>query len=351
MSQGFAFTRVAPSWFRKTTSHQRIDNIYWAYHTASNAMNRASTDMKSHIYNSNPLSPNNSDCKLYFNSNHQLVLSYEDNSIASSQNKYLEYSVDFNEKSLCKRIKKISSELIIRAIGANTSNQNNTNKRLLVWDLTAGLGRDSFLIHSANVDVVMFERNILLYSLLKDGVKRYKETQSQISNDLHNKNSSIFDVFNLDLTKDIKDINEISSISTIPPDVIYLDPMYNELEPSTNTAPKVRKSLCKKYTQIIQHIVASYNSQVPLPQHATDASIGLESHLRADSTNCSNSIDDERSNSVRLFERALEIGPSRIVVKRELTAVPIAKAIPHSSIRGRTQRFDIYVKSNKLRYM
>jgi hypothetical protein len=57
--------------------------------------------------------------------------------------------------------------------------------------------------------------------------------------------------------------------------------------------------------------------------------------------------DAENENNAALFESASRIANTRIVVKRPLNAKPLdlRGLLPHESLSGSTQRFDIYFKS------
>lgn len=60
------------------------------------------------------------------------------------------------------------SQLIARAVGLKSYSQPT------VLDLTAGLGRDSFVLANLGAKVLMIERHPIIALLLKDGLKRAK---------------------------------------------------------------------------------------------------------------------------------------------------------------------------------
>ncbi|WP_367672462.1 class I SAM-dependent methyltransferase [Buchnera aphidicola] len=159
------------------------------------------------------------------------------------------------------------------------------NKKLIVLDATAGLGKDSFIFFSLGCKVFMIERNPVLAALLNDGLERgYKDKK----------------IGNL-LKKNIKLIHT-SKITTlllekIKPDVVYLDPMF----------PKIKKtSLSKKNIRIIRDLVGNDN----------DSDI--------------------------LFQKFQSLMIKKIVVKRPRYANHLGNKIPKHIIKTKKHRFDIY---------
>ena len=159
-----------------------------------------------------------------------------------------------------------------------------------VLDLTAGLGRDSFVLASLGAQVLMLERHPVVFALLEDGLLRARE---QVSTEIE------FDEI----------INRISAVrgegevylqqldEQECPDVIYLDPMF----PVREKSGKVKKDM-----QLFHQLVGT---------------------------------DDD---SAKLLAPALEKAIYRVVVKRPAHAPFLAGKEPGYSLKGKSTRFDIY---------
>ena len=76
--------------------------------------------------------------------------------------------VDFNSDALQFRLKQGNrkKEAIARAIGLKK------NKTPIIFDLTAGMGRDAYILASMGCQVHLFERNKIMAALLADGLAR-----------------------------------------------------------------------------------------------------------------------------------------------------------------------------------
>jgi 16S rRNA (guanine1516-N2)-methyltransferase len=187
-------------------------------------------------------------------------------------------SVDFLASEFQRRLKEPKgSQLLFRAIGQATS----------VFDATAGLGSDSFLLASWGFKVTACERNEMIFQLLSDGVERLKLAAVNDPN-----LQKIFENINL--------INEDSlhALAKADVDVVYLDPMYPDLKGS---------ALPKKEMQLLRKLF-----------------IG---------------VDPERETS-EVLEAALKAAKKRVVLKRPPAAPEIKK--PSHSLEGKAVRFDIY---------
>ncbi|GAB1256734.1 class I SAM-dependent methyltransferase [Aurantivibrio plasticivorans] len=157
----------------------------------------------------------------------------------------------------------------------------------LVWDQTAGLGQDAFVIAQYAGKVRMFERHGVVKALLNDGLKR--------ASDVGEKDDSLKCL----VEKMILSEHSCSDVEEIP-DVIYLDPMF----PARKKSAKVKKGM-----QIFHHLVG-------------------------------NDVDADM-----LLLPAIDNARYRVVVKRPLTAPVLAGKAPSFSIKGKTIRFDVYVKA------
>lgn len=209
---------------------------------------------------------------------------------SSSLKKMKPFKIDFVESLTKPRNKDAKSELVCRAVG-------NAN---VVVDLTAGLGRDSFVLASSGYTIKMVERNEGLFLLLEDGISRLKSVNPSIGSRMTLLKRSSCSINNL---RDLQ-IEQNESVA------VYVDLMY--------PANKVgKKAMVKKETQILHHLVSKVEGE------------------------------DEVNNRA-VFETALKLATTRVVVKRPINAEPLLSLPPHAVIKGSTQRFDIYFANQRV---
>ncbi|MGI1678550.1 MAG: class I SAM-dependent methyltransferase [Cellvibrionaceae bacterium] len=164
-----------------------------------------------------------------------------------------------------------------------------------IWDMTAGLGQDAFILAKLGCHVRMHERNQVVHCLLSDGLQRAKAS-AKVSNDevlkeLVDRLTLVSgDAFNA-LTA------AVENPSIQKPNVIYLDPMF----PDRKKTAKVKKGM-----QMFHQLVGSDG----------DADI--------------------------LLELALNVAESRVVVKRPKGAPVLGGQKPSLEFNGKTLRFDVY---------
>ncbi len=175
---------------------------------------------------------------------------------------------------------------IAKAVGLNKG----VKPRVL--DLTAGMGRDAFVLASLGCSVVMVERSPLVSLLLKDGLNRAKKhVEMTAGNDL--------------LTEVLARIRLVvgescdlgGKLNDIESDVVYLDPMF----PDRAKSAKVKKDMA-----IFHELVGK----------------------------------DEDAD--RLLEVALSKALHRVVVKRPRIAPYLDARKPSYQVLGKSSRFDIY---------
>ncbi|WP_264435744.1 class I SAM-dependent methyltransferase [Coxiella endosymbiont of Dermacentor marginatus] len=188
--------------------------------------------------------------------------------------------VDFLKGALHRRLTGgvIKGQLISRAIGL----KGHSNRTVL--DLTAGLGRDAFILANLGCKITMLERNSIIAALLKEGLARARTTANWFNS----------------LQLKLIEIEAQSYLSTLKTsyDVIYIDPMY----------PIRKKSaLVKKEMRVLRQVVGK----------------------------------DE--DAPQLLERALEKVRHRVVVKRPRLAPKLTDAHPSLSYEGKSSRFDVYL--------
>lgn len=164
-------------------------------------------------------------------------------------------------------------------------------KNPTVFDLTAGMGADAFVLATLGCQITMVERNVVVHALLKDALDR-----ASISSD--NELQEILARLTL-LNESASDILDTLDSHNKLPDVIYLDPMFPE---------KTKSAQVKKEMQFFHDIVGA-------------------------------DIDSEK-----LFLKSLDKAKKRIVVKRPRLAESISKHIePNFVITGKSTRYDIYL--------
>ena len=174
------------------------------------------------------------------------------------------------------------SEAIAKAVGIKKG------VTLNVVDVTAGLGRDAFILASLGCRVHMIERVEMIAALLEDGLERAAE-DPQIGEWVRKRLS-------------LSHQDSIKSFKTLPfvPDVIYLDPMF---------PPKTKSALSKKEMEVFKLLVG--------PDEDAD----------------------------ELLDVALGHAKNRVVVKRPSHAGFLADRKPDTSIKTPKHRFDVYFPS------
>ena len=187
--------------------------------------------------------------------------------------------VDFVEGALAHRLRFGGGrrQLIGRAVGMTPK------KTLKVLDVTAGLGRDGYLLASLGADVTMVERSPIIAALLQDGLRRAKSQMTQ---------------FNLDfVVMDSQRYMEQLAPADYP-DIVYLDPMF----------PPLKKSAAvKKEMRVLKLIV------------------------------------DEPDNAVTLLALAKKIAKKRVVVKRHRHMATLDGADADLVFSGKSSRYDVYL--------
>lgn len=189
--------------------------------------------------------------------------------------------VDFLEGVLAHR-KKFGggkNQLIARAVGIKSK------QKLSVLDVTAGLGRDAFVLATLGCNVLMCERSPVIYALLKDGLERAeKEVWFQ------QLNLKLIHADAADYLSTITDENR--------PDVIYIDPMFPE---------KNKSALVKKEMRVLREVVGD-------------------------------DVDAEK-----LLSLALVTAKKRVIVKRARLAPLLSDKKPDVVYEGKSSRFDVYL--------
>jgi 16S rRNA (guanine1516-N2)-methyltransferase len=211
----------------------------------------------------------------------EYILFYSDKNLClkKSGSKIGEISVDFLSTQFKNRLAKstINNELIAKAVGIKSKNFN-------VFDATAGLGQDAFVLAYLGCNVTLCENNKTIWALLYDGLNRAKqhEAYSKITQriTLLNPNNSIIYLKNC----------------TEKYDVIYLDPMF---------PPKKKNALPSKAMQYLSEIADYFDEN-------------------------------------ELFEISMKNATKRVVVKRQRHSPYISNIKPDISFKSAACRFDVY---------
>jgi len=156
-----------------------------------------------------------------------------------------------------------------------------------VLDVTAGMGRDAFVLATLGCKVTMIERSPVISKLLENGLQRAM-LETEVSQIVTRMN-----LYQADSLHFLETIDEGSK-----PDVIYMDPMYPH---------RGKSALVKKEMRIFRALVGD-------------------------------DVDSER-----LLELARSRALRRIVVKRPKGAEYLAGSKPHSEVVSKNTRYDIYL--------
>lgn len=175
---------------------------------------------------------------------------------------------------------RLSSELLVKAAKIKKA-----EGELTAVDATAGLGEDSLLLAAAGFNVTLYERNPLVYELLKDALDR-----AALSPEL----APVVARMNAVHADSVAGMRELET----SPDVILLDPMF---------PARQKSALVKKKLQMIQKL-----------ERPCDDEIGL-------------------------LLAAMEARPKKLIIKRPPKGDYLAGLKPDHSIEGKAVRFDCFV--------
>ena len=159
-----------------------------------------------------------------------------------------------------------------------------------IFDATAGLGQDAFVLATLGCHVTMLERSPVAYALLEDGLRRATDFAVDHDPTLQ----SILDRLTL-LPSDA--IHYMQTQSGPVADVVYLDPMFPD---------KTKKAAVNKGMQAFHNLIG---------KDADDA---------------------------KLLAAALKVANYRVVVKRPRLAPCISGEAPNHQVLGKSSRYDIY---------
>ncbi len=161
------------------------------------------------------------------------------------------------------------------------------NAKPLVFDATAGLGRDGFILAALGCRVIMCERSPVIHALLEDGLRRAA---------LDRQLESICQRITLYHGSSQEVLPQICRQQR--PEVIYLDPMFPHRQKS---------ALVKKEMRALRLVVG----------------------------------DDRDSNT--LLQTSLQETGQRVVCKRPAQAPALSGRTPDFTINTKKHRFDVYL--------
>lgn len=176
-----------------------------------------------------------------------------------------------------------NGQMIARAVGIQP------RIRPSVLDVTAGLGRDAFVLARLGCTLTLIERHPLIWALLEDALQRALADHevAPIVAQMHLVCGNAIDL--------------MGKWEGEAPQVIYLDPMFPHRDKS---------ALVKKEMRLFRSLVGA---------------------------------DDD---APALLEAALALATNRVVVKRPRKAPAIAGGEPGYVLGGQSSRFDIYPKKS-----
>ncbi len=194
---------------------------------------------------------------------------------------------DFSSPGLSYRVRDaVHKQAIAKAVGIKPGVTPS------IFDATAGLGKDAFLLASMGCSVVMIERNKAVHALLQDAVQRaMQSSDSRIAEAAAR------------LTLQNIDFRHLLT-TTVQAEVVYLDPMF----------PKRQKTARVKKDMFVLQEFMNYMQEL-------DSNEGL-------------------------LAAALKIATRRVVVKRSRYAGFLDECQPSYSLSGSSSRYDIYLTSS-----
>ena len=163
-------------------------------------------------------------------------------------------------------------------------------KQPTVLDVTAGLGRDAFVLATLGSKLTLLERSPIIYSLLNDAILRVHKSKQVELIEIIGRMKLIY-----------ADALSYMQKLTQKPDVIYIDPMFPERQ---------KKAQVKKEMAFFHDIAGK-------------------------------DLD-----SAELLNLAKTQAKKRIVVKRPRLAVTLDETKPNFVITGKSTRYDVYLPSN-----
>ena len=180
-------------------------------------------------------------------------------------------------------------QLIARAVGLDRV------ASLRIFDGTAGLGGDAFVLASLGAELWLFERSPVVAALLRSGLERAGMSEDSALCTIVKR----MRLYEQDLVSALTLSSPVERALIPAPEIIYLDPMFPE---------RKKKAKVKKEMSLLQQLLG----------------------------------DAGRAGEELLLATALEHATHRVVVKRPRLAPPLTGPEPALQLRGSRCRFDIY---------
>ncbi len=222
------------------------------------------------------------------------------------------FFLDYNSKSWQERFSQSSKELVVKAIGRDND---------VIIDFTAGLGRDSLLLASANPNchLFMIEQNPVIYLLLQNALERLDLLRPKLKSQVSLYSGSAQDISIQSMITEQLRLQAQQRSQEDPLRVsVYLDPMYP-------IPAKERTAQVKKETQILHRVLALYRQD-----YSED------------------NMKESEENDQALFEVAAKLATNKIVVKRGMGCSSLKVLFDgkqlHANhvVKGNNQRFEVY---------
>lgn len=208
----------------------------------------------------------------------------------------------FSDSNFLRRLqpRNVAAEACVRAVRGRVP----ASQTQLVFDATAGFGRDAMLLAAAGLDVVLCERLPLLGLLLADALQRARAAAPELL-------ARAAARCRLVRQGPCDSLVVMREWQGQAPDVIYLDPMYSASQADGKRGLK-RSALVNKQMRALQCIDDLYAPRLA----GTDPA--------------------------RLLDLARQLAAGKVVVKRPPAAPPLAGQTPASCIETKSVRFDVY---------
>ncbi|CAM9737849.1 unnamed protein product, partial [Hapterophycus canaliculatus] len=234
--------------------------------------------------------------------------------------------------------------------GNKDSNDDAVAPLPVLWDLTAGLGTDAFILAQAGWRVEMFERSPVVAALVLDALDRARVGDDETARMAASR-----------MTLTVADSTEALAAgvaaesgrqedpaSAARPDVVYLDPMFPQ---QTKGKKRTKSALAKKGMQMLQALLEEEGTGDESGRMGLDDvrhHAGSESGA-GDTDRPSTGGEAERpgghlEEERRLFDVAMSLAKRKVVVKRPVHGAPIVRHVqPSHAVVSKNGRFDVYV--------
>ncbi|GKY98821.1 hypothetical protein MPSEU_000838200 [Mayamaea pseudoterrestris] len=204
-------------------------------------------------------------------------------------------------------------DLLVQAVAPRRGGHGDSTQGACIYDLTAGFGQDALVLAKAGARAVtMVERDPIVFALLHDAQRRMEilathcpnNDRRRFARELYGKLSLVH-----------ADGTALAHGSLRPsndslPDVVYIDQMF---------PPRTKRASVKKNMQILHSLLSSQDD----------------------------SMETRALEESALLQTAHSLAQARVVCKRPLNAAPVGMDCdvqPSYSVRGTTNRWDVYIK-------